>query len=471
MLAVIVFIGGGCTAAPKLREQLRVEFAQPDSYIERATNTSGRITFADASRHWAECDSETMQQVTKAISEGADIAEAKSWVWPRTDVEFGAATAIDRNNGSLRSSPFGELVLNYDFTRLLFHSDAAAVSAAGRDLCLQRARLAIDSAVGRFEDLVIDWRYLREAVPLENQRVAEFHRLMESVRLLDRLGTLPPGSFAEWNHREQAALREQSEASQRLESVLQLLRTGLGLSGDAEPDLGSLEFLLNVPLFTEGAPGEADVRQWLPGVWQSHPACRAAEIELFQAEMGIIEAKRERLPRLTGSIGLGDVYTRVGRDIIEASGLAQLALSVPLFDAGTIRRKVEKASLRGDMARRNLRIVVRSLVREVQSASAALRTAHGEADHRRAEAEEIRRLVDVTGGSSGLGQGDPLLPLAMRVYRVEAELSVLEANMKLAKAWRDYRVALGEQPVPGLSSTILDSLIADLGKNRLLRQR
>jgi len=403
-----------------------------------------------------------MQQITTAMSESVDVAEARSWVWPRADLEFGAAGAIDRRSGSRHASPFGGLVLNYDFTRLLFRSDAAAVSAAGRDLCLQRARLAIDSATGRLEDLIIEWYHLRQAVPLENRHIAEFHRLMASVRLLDRLGTLPPGSFAEWNHRAQVAVREQQETLQRLESVRQLLRTGLGLTSDAEPDFGSLDLLLDVPPFPKGSPGEAEVQEWLPGVWRSHPACRIAELELFQAEMGVIDARRERLPRLTGSIGLGDIDTRVGGDIVEASASAEVALSIPVFDAGTIRRRVQKASLRGDMARRNMRILAQSLAREVQSASAALRIAHGEADHRQAEAEEVGRLADVAGCSTGLGQGDPLLPFALRVYQVEAELGALEAKMKLAKAWRDYRASLGEEPVPGLSSTILDGLIGDL---------
>src|ERR1019366_4700687 len=90
-------------------------------------------------------------------------------------------------------------------------------------------------------------------------------------------------------------------------SVLESLRMELGLVADAEPDLGSLDFLLKILPLPERSAGEGEVQQWLPGVWQSHAASRIAEIELFQAEMGVIGAKRERFPRLTGSIGLGDI--------------------------------------------------------------------------------------------------------------------------------------------------------------------
>jgi TPP-dependent pyruvate/acetoin dehydrogenase alpha subunit len=48
----------------------------------------------------------------------------------------------------------------------------------------------------------------------------------------------------------------------------------------------------------------------------------------------------------------------------------------------------------------------------------------------------------------------------------EAELGALEAEMKLAKAWRAYREAVGQEPVPGLSSSILDGLVRDLGENK-----
>ena len=94
----------------------------------------------------------------------------------------------------------------------------------------------------------------------------------------------------------------------------------------------------------------------------------------------------------------------------------------------------------------------------------ALRTAQMEAEHRQTEGDEVRRLADGAKQAAALGQGDPLLPFTLRIYQVEAELGELEAKVKLAKAARDYQVALGEQPVPGLSQAILDGLVRDLGK-------
>src|ERR1039458_10524633 len=87
--------------------------------------------------------------------------------------------------------------------------------------------------------------------------------------------------------------------------------------------------------------------------------------------MGVIGAKRERFPRLTGSIGLGDIDTRVGSDIVEANALAEIRISMPIFDAGTISRGVEKSVLNRDLARRNVGIQARSLAREVHNTSGA----------------------------------------------------------------------------------------------------
>jgi len=138
-------------------------------------------------------------------------------------------------------------------------------------------------------------------------------------------------------------------------------------------------------------------------------------------------------------------------------------VTMPLFDAGTINRGISKAKLNREMARRNVSILAHSLARDVQSRLATLRTAQFTADHCRTESEDVRRLSEAADRGAALGQGDPLLPFALRVYRVETELAVLDANFKLTKAWLAYQLARGEEPVPGLSSGILNSLIHELG--------
>lgn len=463
VLGAVVALIGGCSSANSVRQRLQMETAEPAAFIGRATNTSGTITFAEASRRWAERDPETIRQVTQVLVGQKDIAEAKSWIWPRVDIEFQTIVAKNEHTGSFLDDETADLAFHYDFKKFLFFRDAKAYAAAGSELSRQKGRLAVDAAIARLGESVVEWNQLRQAVPLQNERVAELQRLMEAVRLLDQLGTLPPGSFAEWKHREQVAMRERDEAVIRLANVRELLRTELELTGDAEPDFGNIDFLLNVPAVPVAAPGETAVQQWLPAVWQSHPACRIAELELFQAEMAVITARREWLPRLTGSIGLGKADTWVGTNIVEASGMAEVSVTMPLFDAGTISRQISKAKLSREMARRNVRILAHSLARDVQSALASLRTAQFAAEHCRQESEDVRRLTEVAGQGAALGQGDPLLPFALRVYRVETELEVLEANLKLAKAWLAYQSARGEEPVPGLSSGILNSLIHDLG--------
>ena len=229
---------------------------------------------------------------------------------------------------SVRSAPSGGLVLRYDFKKFLFHGDAAAVSAARRDLSLQKARLAIESAVRRFEDLVIEWRQLQEVLPLEDQRVAEFHRLMEAVHSLDELGRPSRRQLCRMEApRTSGAARTKRGVSSE-EKRARVAPDGVRAGGRVlNRTLGSLDFLLQVPPLPERPAGEGEVRRWLPGVWQSHPACRIAEDDLFQAEMAVIGAKRERLPRLTGSVGLGNIDTWVGTQIVEANAVAEIGIS------------------------------------------------------------------------------------------------------------------------------------------------
>lgn len=469
----------GCAAAPNVRDQLRVELARPGFFPEQSTNVTGRIVFAQACRRWAERDPATMQQVANAVSAGVEATEARSWVWPRADVEFHEVTALEEDGAGhnssddydLRSDPSGGLVLHYDFQKMLFRSDAAAVAEASRAICLQNARLAIDAAIGRFEDLVLEWRQLEEAMPLQDQRMADFHRLMKAVHSLDQLGALPAGSLAEWNHREQVAARERSETARRLAGVRQELQTGLGLADSGKPNLGHVAFLLDVPPLPHPAPGGGLVQQWLPAVWRDDPACRVAELELFQADMAVVAAKRERLPRLTGSIGLGDLETWVDGERIRTHATAGVGITMPLFDAGTISRNIKKAELQRNLARRNARNLSWSLVHDVHTALVTLQIAQSEADHRQTDCTEVRRLAAEAERSAALGQGDPLLPYTLRIYRVEAELGALAAKFNLAKAWRAYQASLGKEPVPGLSSNILSGLVRDLDTNRNLARK
>ena len=402
-----------------------------------------------------------MHAVTRAASEGLGVVEARSWIWPRVDASFQAMAAVNRSNGSRLTSSSGGLMFSYDFQKLLFSSDVASVAAANRDLWKQKAQLALNAAIGRMEDLLIELCGLRAAVPLQERRLTELQRLTVAAEALDQLGALAPGMLIEWRHRQQVAVRERRESARRLENVRQLLRTGLGLAGDAEPEVGGVDRLLTVPPLPESAPGEGDAARWLPAVWEAHPAARIAENELFVAEMAIVEARRERMPRLTGSIGLGDLDTRVRETNVDARSMVELGISVPLFDAGTISRHIKKAGLDRDLARRNLSIQVSSLAGEIQTAAAHLRAVQAQAEGWRTETEELHRLADLADRGAALGQGDPLLPHMLRVYQAEAELGVREAAMDLAKAWRAYQTALGQEAVPGLSAEILPGLIRD----------
>jgi outer membrane protein TolC len=437
---------------------VQAQAARPAELIAVSSVATGRLTFAEASRRWVERDQETLRQVMKALAHGLDETEAKSWVYPRADAEFHAATALERGDDGLETAPSGGLVLRYDFKKLVFHADAAAVAAASRDASLRRAQIAIEASIRSLEDLLVDWRQLQCAVALETERAALFGRLLRAVDALGELGALPAGSYAEWKRRQQETQRQGQATSRRLETVRQSLRTGLGLAPGAEPDVGSPDYLLDQPVLPEQLAGELEPRFWLPGVWQKHFACRVAELELFQAEMAIVGAKRERLPRLAGSMGLGDFDTWVGGERVDARATAEIGVWMPLFDAGSIGRTVEKARLQRDLARDSLRMLAQQLTRNIQNASAGLRDAQAELAHRSAEHKEASRLAEVAARGAALAQADPLLPLTLQTYRVESDLGLLWAKMNLVKAWRDYKSAHGEPSVPGLSLSILGAL-------------
>jgi outer membrane protein TolC len=236
------------------------------------------------------------------------------------------------------------------------------------------------------------------------------------------------------------------------------------LASGAELDFGDLGFLHNAYPLSSLPPGEGELRLWLPEVWQAHPACRVVELELFQTEMQILQAKRERIPRLTGAIGLGDIDTWVGGDFVEAAATAELGIRLPIFDAGTITRGIQKAALRRELARREVGILAGRLSRQVQSSLLSLRNSLEETANRQSECAELSKLSETAKLSANLGHGDPLLPFTLQVYKLEAELSIAEAKTRVAKSSRAYRVGLGQEPIPGLSNRILQTLVCDLEK-------
>jgi len=174
-----------------------------------------------------------------------------------------------------------------------------------------------------------------------------------------------------------------------LESARESLQTELGLASGAEPNLGSMDFLFHVPSLP--APAPAKERRSFGCPDSGNPIRPAVSQNWSCSKRRWSDSGQARAATASDGVNrFGRHGHLVGGDRVEARGTAEVGVSMPLFDAGTISRGIEKMSLRRDLAQRNVRILARSLTWEVQSTLATLGTARSEAEQRRAECEEVR---------------------------------------------------------------------------------
>ena len=171
-----------------------------------------------------------------------------------------------------------------------------------------------------------------------------------------------------------------------------------------------------------------------------------AEREVAAASADVGTAQAARYPRLTLQGSVGQLNFRTGGETTSGGSwsLGPLALTVPVFDAGTRRANVDAATARYDAAVVAYRASARQAVREVEEALVNLGSAAARSDYALAAQEGYRIAFQAADDRYKSGLGSLLELEDARRTRLAADNAVVSLQRERSAAWVAlYRAAGG----------------------------
>jgi outer membrane protein TolC len=171
----------------------------------------------------------------------------------------------------------------------------------------------------------------------------------------------------------------------------------------------------------------------------------ARERELVAASADVGAARAAQWPRVTlaGSVGVGRVAFGGGTFSGSLWSIGPIAVSVPVFDAGTRRANVAAARARYDEAASNYAATLRTAIRDVENALVTLQgTAERSADAQIA-ADNFAASVRATDARYRSGFGTLFELEEARRNALAAQNTLIELRRERVAAWIALYRALG----------------------------
>ena len=430
----------GCAQSPALRQ--RVDFFINSQWGASAPSAvqSDRLSFKEAFQLAVQHDEQILQTLSQADAAVLDTEQAESQLWPRFDIQGSGQIPIGGDTDSDDSHLRGGLFMRYDFHKALFRSDAASAARATQRRQLDHANgLMLDLAYKLFDQLARIGQ-LEQEVRLR-QAMADKARqgAQTAQKMCDFQMAAPPLAW-QWQSAAQTHRQQLNQARAELVKARRSLGFLLGLNEGqavAITDYQDIAISLDQPLTVS-----LDDPRILQSVWQRRFDTRMAEIDLFLAEMGILEAKRKRVPSLSGSIGVGSFDVQEDEDE-EAPAAVELSVSMPLFDWGDIRRAVQKAERHREWAQQHIRLLIRRLqhdlqenVGNLQDSQEAWQQASSTWQAMRNQGQTNQRLLE-------LKQIQPLDALNFELETDAAEIAVHQRQVELLHSRAALKKTLG----------------------------
>lgn len=362
---------------------------------------------------------------------GIDLTQAQREVLPRLIARGLAQMPITDGRADVVFS--GGLYLRFDLMRALLYRNGVTVAQVTRESKLEdcqstatRACFALFSRLARLEGVRRGIRQNEAARRLTLQACQEAEALFRS-------GEAASDFWYRWKRRREEAIMEQHRLGERLEKAQADLEQCFGFA--VEPD--GLRPLYETFVKRIATDPEVSADQTVD-LLERAPAVNRAKLNLFLAEMGIIEARLKRLPTVSVDLAGGQIPI-YGTDQTKQNGIVpMIGLSMPLLDMGDISRGIQRARIQADQAREQMVHAVQTSHQEMQSAVRDLDLARRSLDMARqaveaagARVSEARALNQTAGAS------------AMEVH--EAAWALGEAQTAAAQADQDYHLALLSQ--------------------------
>ena len=368
---------------------------------------------------------------------GVEREAAGRQPWPRLVAEGSLEAPIE--DGSATTRVTGGLYLRLDLLRAFLYRNATTAAevglAANRELCRGAALEASHGFFRRLEDLDAARRAAQNsaaALGLAEQAAAEADEMFRAGRAsFDRGWT--------WERRRLEKEIERQRASLRLEQARrEAARAYRGPVPEADLVRLAADFIGRLADETDGPAVD------LADVLEKSPPVAKAKLNLFLAEMAILDARLKRLPAVSFDLGAGNIPIQGDAEQEEADWVPMLKVSMPVIDLGDVSRGVRRARIRAAQSREQMKQAVeaahenwQAVQQNLSLAETSLRAARGFCDSVRARGDEIRAFHGAGSASA----------LEVR----EVEWMQLEAETLRDQAAHEFRLAvLADRAVRGV---------------------
>ena len=329
--------------------------------------------------------------------------------------------------------------------------DASQARLAGADAKWHEARVSVAAETAT--------TYLSERASRRQLAVAtsDTQSRAETARLTDlsmRAGFTAPAEAA-------LARAGASDASARLtQQRAQCALLQQALVSLAGIDARTLQARLDAAPVDRPLPAVQTVASVPAEALAQRPDVYSAELGVAAASADAGAALAQRFPRLTlqGSIGRLQIRTSGIRETMDSWTIGPVALSVPIFDGGTLAANVDAARARYDEAVALYRSNVRQAVREVEEALINLQSTDARAGDADAAVQNYQASFDATSAryQSGLASLFELEDSRRTLFA--AQTARVSLQRERAEAWVAlYRSMGGGWTRPGSTTTTTTS--------------
>lgn len=377
VLLLIFFFFTGCSVSPKIQsdfeKKIQAIFSKEMVLLQEmeasGTNTTlVEMSFAQALKRSVARNSEIRHYMLTHDKTLIDGQQAKSLAWPRVFLDFSGEQPIGTDISSEDAVISYGLFLRYDIIEAFFYQEEVAINKVKQNQNLHKKTQIIKKIYITLLGLLTEIEFNSRKKDLLTNAFAITEKALErSVEIgLNTSGAL------ENNQKLQASARRFKRQLKENQFVLKRLNEKLNHILGIR--YGSTVIVLDqkdhFPQSLELTSPESISARQIKQIWNQRSDIQIAKNNLFLAQMGILKAKRARLPRISASLGLGDLYLDSKND--RATIVPGINVSLPLFDVGDSKRLIGKAQKNRDIAKTTLLSNIRRIINDLFDANMKL---------------------------------------------------------------------------------------------------
>jgi outer membrane protein TolC len=419
----------GCTAPDiyhRVSEEVRAE-ARSQAQPKRPEATDRRETLESVLAEVVRRDHGYRLAVGDRQLAAVQLTEAKRQVLPRL-IGQGLLEVPIRESGT-DTFLSGGLYLQFDLMRAFFSRNAITVAEITQETKRNKCRASAATACLTFFNTVTRLEGVLRA--MAHSRAAEAHATQAAAEAetMFKSGRAPVDRWQAWTWRREDKTLEQQRLAARLQKAQLELAQCCGVTNHEM--LLQLEETFLKRLTTPGETGGINLAEKL----EKAPRVDAAKLELFLAEVQVLEARLKRLPTIAVGLNYGQIPVEGDQYQIEEGIVPTLSMSMPILDMGDISRAIQRARIRAKQARDSMvqaveasRLELESTKQNLVLAQAALRAAEARRNSAAERRAQVKTMLE-TGKASALDAH-------------EAAWVLNETEGLLDQAREEYRLAL-----------------------------